>query len=205
MTISAPAAATFNISLFTAAAAWNDNLYLSISGQQNGTTVYRQTITLQVTNASVVVLNWTLIDSISFTTSGGTVNSMFAGTYSGTQFAMDNLCVDVSSFYTTTTQVSATYATTSGSGGGGSGGGGSDGGGSAGGGDDGISISIGAVFGSGAGMTVGVGEFTTPVFGGIIGAIIAVLIILGLLLWCLITSKCCSQSPNCNGCRGGGC
>jgi hypothetical protein len=40
MSISSTAGAVFNISSFIAAAAWNDNLYLSINGIRNGTTIY---------------------------------------------------------------------------------------------------------------------------------------------------------------------
>lgn len=70
---------------------------------------------------------------------------------------------------------------------------------------DGIDVSIGATFGKKPGMTLGIGEMSTAAFGGMIGAIVATLIIIGLLLWCLISSKCCTQSPNCNGCGRGGC
>lgn len=95
MTITSAPGAVFNISSFIAAAAWNDNLQLSMIGKRNGTTIYSQNIILQVTSLAVVTLNWTHVDAVSFSTSGGTVNSRFAGRYSGNQFAMDNLCVDM--------------------------------------------------------------------------------------------------------------
>jgi hypothetical protein len=93
MTISSPANSNFNISSFIAAAAWNYNLTLSIYGKRNGTTIYQQTLTLQPTNSSFVVLNWAYIDAITFNTSGGTQDPNYAD--SGPQFAMDNLCIDM--------------------------------------------------------------------------------------------------------------
>ncbi|CAF1019671.1 unnamed protein product [Adineta steineri] len=99
MTISSPAASTFSINSFIAAAFWHDNLTLSMHGKRNGATIYRQKVTLQTNIASLIVLNWTDVDSINFTSSRGILDPMFSGAGNGSQFSMDNLCVDISSFY----------------------------------------------------------------------------------------------------------
>ncbi|CAF1531692.1 unnamed protein product, partial [Rotaria sordida] len=81
----------FSIKSFVAAAAWNHNLSLSMTGERSGVTVFNQTIILQVKSATNVSLDWKNIDKITFTTFGGT-NAMIDGG-SGTHFAMDNLCI----------------------------------------------------------------------------------------------------------------
>ncbi|CAF0839677.1 unnamed protein product [Adineta steineri] len=95
MTISSPAASTFSINSFIAAAFWHDNLTLSMHGKRNGATIYRQKVTLQANIASLIVLNWTDVDSINFTSSRGILDPMFSGAGNGSQFSMDNLCVDI--------------------------------------------------------------------------------------------------------------
>ncbi|CAF4086139.1 unnamed protein product [Adineta steineri] len=95
MTISSPTASTFSIYSFSAVAFWYDNLTLSMAGKRNGTTIYQQTVTLQTTISSFIVLNWAYIDTINFNTSGGIVNPMFAKQANGTHISMDNLCVDM--------------------------------------------------------------------------------------------------------------
>ncbi|CAF1407798.1 unnamed protein product [Adineta steineri] len=103
MTISSPATSyAFNINSFVAVAFSRNNLILSVDGKLDGTTIYQQTVILQTNVSSFIVLNWTYIDTISFTTSGGIINPMFSGQENDTNFAMDNLCVDISSFYTPT-------------------------------------------------------------------------------------------------------
>ncbi len=80
----------FSIKSFVAAAAWNNDLQLLMTGERSGVRVYNQTITLQVKSATNVVLDWRDIDKITFITSGGTPTN---NTGSATHFAMDNLCI----------------------------------------------------------------------------------------------------------------
>ncbi|CAF1630554.1 unnamed protein product [Adineta ricciae] len=92
MSIGAPASSSIAVHSFVAAAAWNDDLVLTITGDRNGATVYSEQVILNTTSATNVVLNWTNIDNISFSTSGGVpANANSAG--NGTHFAMDDLCV----------------------------------------------------------------------------------------------------------------
>ncbi|CAF1407781.1 unnamed protein product [Adineta steineri] len=115
MTISSPAASyAFNINSFITVALFRNNLTLSMHGKRDGVTIHQQTVILQTNVSSFIVLNWTYIDTISFTTSGGIVNPMFSAQENDTTFAIDNLCVDIqqpskntiflfrSSFYTPT-------------------------------------------------------------------------------------------------------
>ncbi|CAF1521558.1 unnamed protein product [Adineta steineri] len=95
ITISSPAASTFSINSFIALAFYMDNLTLSMTGKRNGATIYQQTVTLQATISSFIVLNWTYIDTIIFTTSGGMPDPILAVRSNGTFYAIDNLCVDM--------------------------------------------------------------------------------------------------------------
>jgi hypothetical protein len=81
----------FSIKSFVAAAAWNNNLQLSMTGERSGIRVFNQTITLQVKSATNVVLDWKNINKITFETFGGTVGVI--GSEAATHFAMDNLCI----------------------------------------------------------------------------------------------------------------
>ncbi|CAF0943821.1 unnamed protein product [Didymodactylos carnosus] len=70
----------FNLNSLAAAATWLDNSTLTILGERSSTTVYSITITLRMQTSSLVSLNWANVDTLVFTTSGS-------------QFAMDNLCM----------------------------------------------------------------------------------------------------------------
>ena len=90
---------TANANLITlyslvAAAAWYDNLQLTVNGYNSNTIVVTTTVTLQVFTPSYLTFTgFTGLDKIIFTASGGTKNSGVTG--SGTQFAMDNICLDL--------------------------------------------------------------------------------------------------------------
>jgi hypothetical protein len=74
------------------AAAWNDNLQLTIVGYNSNVTIITSNYTLQVFTASFLTFTgYTGLDTIIFTTSDGTQDPN-VGT-SGTHFAMDNICL----------------------------------------------------------------------------------------------------------------
>lgn len=82
------------ITLYSAmiAAAWFDNLQLRIVGYRSGVIVADQTLTLQVyTLSHPGFVGYSDLDSITFSTSGGTKNPTVTG--SGTHIAMDNICL----------------------------------------------------------------------------------------------------------------
>ena len=81
----------FSIKSFVAAAAWNNNLQLSMTGERSGVRVHNQTVILQVKSATNIVLDWKDIDKITFETFGGT--PAVTSREPGTHFAMDNLCI----------------------------------------------------------------------------------------------------------------
>lgn len=88
---------TSNGSLFTlyslaVAAAWYDNLQLEVDGYNSNVLIVSNTYTLQVFTVSYLTFSgYSGLDSVIFTSSGGTKNSDV--TKSGTQFAMDNICL----------------------------------------------------------------------------------------------------------------
>ncbi|CAF1338195.1 unnamed protein product, partial [Didymodactylos carnosus] len=77
---------TFNVSSFTIAATLVNNTQLTIVGQRSCELLYTQTLLLKVRPpATVIVLNWINLDSLILTVTNGS------------QFAMDDLSVSVSS------------------------------------------------------------------------------------------------------------
>lgn len=85
-------------------AAWRDNLVLDVQGYRNGSLLYDQTFTLNSTQPTLINVNFHGIDTLTFTSSGGTVHGWVplkpASHPPLTQFAMDDLSVasgDVSS------------------------------------------------------------------------------------------------------------
>ncbi|CAF3787979.1 unnamed protein product, partial [Rotaria magnacalcarata] len=86
-----PTGTTFSLNSFLATAAWLDNLNLTISGRLSSTVIYSTNIILQVFSITVVNLNWSGIDTMTLTTSGGTKNVNVTG--SGKHVAIDNMCV----------------------------------------------------------------------------------------------------------------
>ncbi|CAF4093432.1 unnamed protein product, partial [Rotaria magnacalcarata] len=91
--ISSPLEA-FSIKSFVIAAAWKNDLQLSMTGWRSEVRVHNQTIILQTKLATDVVLDWRNIDKINFETFGGT-NAMLGD--DGTHFGMDNLCITTGS------------------------------------------------------------------------------------------------------------
>jgi hypothetical protein len=93
-----PSAMTsMNGSLFTlysvaAAAAWCDNLQLTVVGYDSNTIIANNTFTLQIyTVAYIIFSGYSGLNTVTFTTSGG--NSSSGGTCTGRQYAMDNICL----------------------------------------------------------------------------------------------------------------
>lgn len=125
-------------------------------------------------------------------------------------------CFFRSSFYTSTTSAYATSTTHSGSQGGGDGDGGDEGKSMC---DlyktklnglfgiflDGLDLELELELGKKPKATITIGGLPVAVFAGTMAAVVVALIIFAFLLWCFISSKCCTQKPNCNGCGGGGC
>ncbi len=88
---------TANSSLITlhslaVAAAWYDNLQLTVVGYNSNVVIVTNTFTLQVfTLSHLTFTGYTGLDTITFTTSGGTQDLNVA--YIGTQFGIDNICL----------------------------------------------------------------------------------------------------------------
>jgi hypothetical protein len=75
---------TFHVKSFIAAAAWVNNLTLTITTSRVGNLVGEKQYTLMMKSASIINLDWNAIDQVKFKTSGG-----------GKQpnFAIENLCI----------------------------------------------------------------------------------------------------------------
>ncbi|CAF3877429.1 unnamed protein product [Rotaria sp. Silwood1] len=86
-----------NSSLFTlysaaAAAAWCNNLQLTVVGYNSNMIIVNNTFTLQIYTLTYLIFNgYSGLDTVQFSTSNGT--STTGGTCSGRQFAMDNICL----------------------------------------------------------------------------------------------------------------
>jgi hypothetical protein len=74
------------------AAAWYDNLKLTVVGYNSNVVIVTNTFTLQIfTLSNLTFIGYSGLDTITFTTPGETKNSAVNG--SGTHFAMDNICL----------------------------------------------------------------------------------------------------------------
>jgi hypothetical protein len=73
---------------------WNDNLSITVDGYKDSSEVYTTTFVVNSTGPSFETLNFTGIDTITFTSSGGTPHGYPSGG-SGEEFALDNLTVNV--------------------------------------------------------------------------------------------------------------
>jgi hypothetical protein len=80
---------TFNSVFLTGA--WNDNLTIQVQGFLGTTEQYNQTVVASAFSPTLFTFDFTGIDKVTFTSSGGT-NAGFGRV--GTQFAMDNLRVN---------------------------------------------------------------------------------------------------------------
>jgi hypothetical protein len=87
------AASSFTLKSMIVASAWNDNLTLEISGKRDGSVLKSKQLTLQL-QPQWIELNWSGLETVSFSSSGGEPNSNVKGR--GTQFAVDDLCVEFS-------------------------------------------------------------------------------------------------------------
>ncbi len=94
MTMTNATTSLFTLHSAAAAAAWNDNLELTIVGYRSNVVIANNTFILQVFTVSYLTFSgYSQLDTAVFSTSGGTLNPNVNGTGSGTHFAMDNLCL----------------------------------------------------------------------------------------------------------------
>jgi hypothetical protein len=83
----------FNLYYLAVAAAWYDNLLLNIVGYKSNVVIVNSTFTLQVFTVSYInFTGYSGLDTVVFSTSGGTQNPIANG--SGRHFAMDNICLN---------------------------------------------------------------------------------------------------------------
>lgn len=88
-TMASSTAFTLNNAFFTAA--WRDGLNIHAEASGNGTN-YSMDFTVNATAPSNVVFNWANINSVTFSSSGGTPHAGYSGT--GVHFAVDSITVN---------------------------------------------------------------------------------------------------------------
>jgi hypothetical protein len=93
MTIQTATGLFFNLNHLSVAAAWFDNLLLNVVGYKSNVVIINNTYTLQVfTLSNITFTGYSGLDTVIFSTSGGTQNSIVNG--SGGHFGMDNVCLN---------------------------------------------------------------------------------------------------------------
>jgi hypothetical protein len=82
----------FTLSSMFLTGAWNDLLDVLIEGYDNGNFVVNSLLTVSSLTATNFVFNWTGIDEVRISTSGGVDNPLYSG--AGTHVAIDNISID---------------------------------------------------------------------------------------------------------------
>jgi hypothetical protein len=80
---------TFDSAYFTGA--WNDGLIIQVTGYNGGVLVDTTSVTVNSTSPTLEVFNWTGIDALVFSTSGGANHGYGSG---GEEFALDNMTIN---------------------------------------------------------------------------------------------------------------
>jgi hypothetical protein len=92
MTMTSADGRLFILNSAVVAAAWNDNLLLTVVGYHSNVIIQNQTFILEVFTASYLNFSgYSGVDTVVFSTSGGTKNPHVVA--SGMQFGMDNICL----------------------------------------------------------------------------------------------------------------
>lgn len=92
MTMKSAIGRLFNIHSATMAAAWYDNLKLTVVGSRSNTVIANNSFILQVFKASYITFSsFTELDTITFTSNGGTKNAVVLDY--GQHFGMDDICL----------------------------------------------------------------------------------------------------------------
>ena len=82
---------TFDLTSAYMTAVWDDGLQVKVDGYLNGTVVDTASFTLNTSGPTLETFDFTNVDTVEISTSGGTPNPAFSHT--GKNFAMDNLTV----------------------------------------------------------------------------------------------------------------
>ena len=90
--VSFSAASSFTLDSFYLTAAWFDNLNVTVTGKLGGVVQDSQVLTVSPTAPTLETLDWSGIDEVDFSTSGGSADPGFHG--SGRQFVIDNISID---------------------------------------------------------------------------------------------------------------
>jgi hypothetical protein len=83
----------FILDSFYLTGAFNNDLDVTVTASRLGVVLDTTTLIVSTTGPTLETLNWTGIDTLQFSSSGGTPHN---GVFQGTQFALDNLTIDES-------------------------------------------------------------------------------------------------------------
>ena len=87
------AATPFSLTSGYVAAAWNDGLTVNLVGTLAGVSVFSQSFVVNTAGSTFEIFNPALIDTVVFTTSGGTHHAGYDGGV-GTQLSLDDLTIN---------------------------------------------------------------------------------------------------------------
>lgn len=85
-------AGEFTLTSAYVGAGWNDGLSVVVLGKLNGVQVDSTTLTVNTSGSTLEMFNWSGINEVDFSSSGGTPNPQFTSG-AGTEFYLDNLSV----------------------------------------------------------------------------------------------------------------
>jgi hypothetical protein len=85
----------FNLNGGYFASAWLDNLQLQVEGFLYGSLIYSNTYTISATSGTMITFNYQGVDTVIFSSLGGTPHAGFVANSGAPDFAMDNLDVTI--------------------------------------------------------------------------------------------------------------
>lgn len=94
MAMNVPVGQYFQLNSAVLAAAWNNNLMVTIQGTRANVLIYQTVVSLQVASKTTLyMLKWSGIDKITFNSTGGTPYPGLGGV--GTEFVLDDVDISI--------------------------------------------------------------------------------------------------------------
>lgn len=90
--VASVAGGTYDLISAQLTAAWNDGLLVTVIGYADGAIKYQNTYLLNTSSPTLITFNYSGVDQVEFSSSGGVHNPVFLG--HGTHFAMDDMVIE---------------------------------------------------------------------------------------------------------------
>lgn len=87
--------APFTLNSFYMTAAWNDQLLVHVTGYREGISIYAMSFSVNTDAPKLIMLDWANIDQVNFSSEGGIPKLDWFDYGNGTNFAMDNLTINM--------------------------------------------------------------------------------------------------------------